>query len=146
MKYEIVWSVVKKTGDKNGKPWQITSLTLKDEQGNVTENVDTFDTVINGTTLEGEITQGQYGKNFVKAKAVAGANFKSAQTKEFMDIKAKNIAQAQDRSAWMWAKTNASTLIAGTPHTNTPELQEIADKVLTLATKIYNGEPTEPFN
>lgn len=64
------------------------------------------------------------------------------------DKKAQNIAQAQDRSAWMWAKNNASSLIANQKPSamDIRSLDEIADMVLDLATKIYNGEPTSPFN
>lgn len=145
-KFTIQWCEIKKTGEKNGKPWAITKMHLRDEHGNLTEDVDTFDAVQNGATIEGEITTGQYGKNFVKAKAVAGSNFKTQQIEKAMDKKADQIAKAQDRSAWMWAKINASTLLAQNNLAKTAGIQELADVVLELATKIYNGEPTEPFS
>ncbi len=61
-----------------------------------------------------------------------------------MDKKATNIKEAQDRSAWMWAKTNACTLL-GDRMKEWLNQDDIANEVLSLATKIYNGEPTEPF-
>lgn len=65
--------------------------------------------------------------------------------KEAQDNKARQIAQAQDRNAWMWAKNNASQLLTG--HLlNGMSADDIAHEVINLATKIYNGEPTEPFN
>lgn len=75
-----------------------------------------------------------------------GANsaFKTKLIEEAQQNKAKNIAEAQDRSAWMWAKNNASMLLQTRVNGLTED--QIANKVLDLATKIYNGEPTEPFN
>jgi len=63
------------------------------------------------------------------------------------DKKAQNIAQAQDRSAWMWAKNNASMILANQKQEalNIRDLDEIAEMVVDLATKIYNAEPTMPF-
>lgn len=95
-KYTITWCEVKKTGERNGKPWTINTMTLKDEQGVITENVDTFDTIVNGSTIEGEIIPGKYGKDFVKAKAVAGANLKTAQIEKTMERKEQSIGKFQD--------------------------------------------------
>ena len=80
--------------------------------------------------------------NFLKANAeVVSKSVEKAQ-----EVKAKNIAQAQDRSAWMWAKTNATTIITSSnlKDGETSSAEEMVDKMLALATKIYNGEP-EPF-
>lgn len=65
------------------------------------------------------------------------------ETKELMNIKKENIHQAQDRTAWMWAKNNASELIAHHPVFKNDDSNQldIAKQVLNLATKIYNGEP-----
>jgi hypothetical protein len=100
MRYTIQWSEVKKEGEKNGKPWKITTMHLRDENGNLIEGVDTFDPVMSGSTLEGEITQGQYGKNFKTAKAVAGSNFKAAQTEKLMEKKEQSISKFQDNKEW----------------------------------------------
>jgi hypothetical protein len=94
-------------------------------------------------------TTGKIALYAPRAASTGGAKsggYKSAQISEAMDKKNQNIQAAQDRSAWMWAKTNASSLIAGSKFVNDYESrQEMADAVLELATLIYNGEPTEPF-
>lgn len=79
-------------------------------------------------------------------KGAGMAAMKTAQINQAMDKKAQQIHAAQDRSAWMWAKTNASTLISNTQFVkNYENLNQVANDVVELATKIYNGEPTEPF-
>lgn len=58
----------------------------------------------------------------------------------------KNVKAAQDRTAWMYAKNNAATLLANIEARHEGgTTQEIANEVIDLATKIYNGEPTSPF-
>lgn len=99
MKYSIVWCEVKKTGEYNGKPWKITSMTLKDEAGIIIEGVDTFDTVLNGITMEGTIEEkGQY-KNFkstpVAPKTVSGTTYRAKQINDVMEKKAEYISTAQ---------------------------------------------------
>lgn len=99
MKYQITWSEVKKQGETNGKPWSISSMTLKDESGKITDKVDTFDTIVTGAFIEGEIETGKYGLNFKKSatpKQVAGANFKTAQIEKTMERKEKSISGFQD--------------------------------------------------
>lgn len=103
MKYSVTWCEVKKTGEKNGKPWTITTMTLNDENGVEIEGVDTFDTVSPGHTIEGEIIEGQYGKNFKKAptpKQVAGSNFKTQQVEKVMERKEQSISRAMDNKDW----------------------------------------------
>lgn len=98
-KYEVLWAEVKKTGEKNGKPWAIMNMTLRDPQGKDTENVTTFDTVSPGHFLEGEIETGQYGLSFKKAptpKQVAGSNFKTQQIENVMNKKNESIKTFQD--------------------------------------------------
>lgn len=147
MKYKIDWCEVKKSGSTNGRNWEIMEMTLTDEQGVKTEKVSTFDKVMPGMEIEGEITKNDKGYlNFQSKKAEAKSNFKTQQMNEVMDKKATNIKEAQDRSAWMWAKNNASTLLASRGIGSTTPASEIANMVIDLATKIYNGEPTEPFN
>ncbi len=147
MKYTITWCEVKKTGEKNGKPWKITTLTLKDEQGLVIENVDTFDEVINGETIEGVVVDGQYGKNFKMNKPSNGAkpNMERVMEKkasligEAQNVKAQNIAAAQDRSEMMWAKNNASILVAHHPAFKDLDITEIESTVVKLANQILHA-------
>lgn len=148
-KYTIEWSEVFKEGSKEGRPWKMTKMTLKDEKGGTHEDVTTFDTVVTGATIEGEIVMNGNYKNFKapqKPKNNFMANQKEKVINEAMDKKNQNIQAAQDRSAWMWAKTNASSLIASPAYMeknlSIPELEE---RVLKLATLIYNGEPQTPF-
>ena len=97
-KYQVSWIKEDTKGNTNGRDWIKYEVTLKDEQGNET-TAKTFDNLGNGTTVEGEITENQWGKNFKKApspKAVAGAKFKNAQIKETMEIKNQSIKTFQD--------------------------------------------------
>jgi len=72
---------------------------------------------------------------------------KSDMIGQAQERKEQSIARAQDRSAWMWAKTNASTLLSLMPEALKGKNSDaIADMVVTLATKIYNGEPLVPFS
>lgn len=97
MKYKIEFCVQKKTGNTNGKDWAITEMSLLDEQGVLHENISTFDSVMMGGTLEGEIVTNDKGyKNFKTAKAVAGANFKTAQIEKTMERKEQSIGKFQD--------------------------------------------------
>lgn len=147
MKYKIDWCEVKKEGETNGRKWSIMEMALTDEQGVKTEKVSTFDSVMPGQEIEGEVVKNDKGYlNFQSKKVEAKANFKTQQMNEVMDKKATNIKEAQDRSAWMWAKNNASTLLASRGIGSTTPASEIANMVIDLATKIYNGEPNEPFN
>lgn len=153
MKYTVSWIKESAKGNTNGRDWIKYEITLKDEQG-VETTCKTFDNIDNGTTVEGEITHDpKWGSSFKKAqtpKQQAGANFKSQQIEKtafaIQDKKSESIAKAQDRSAWMWAKTNASTVLANHPSLQQMPRQDIAEFILDLATKIYNGEPTEPFS
>ena len=149
--YKITWAEVKKTGNTNGRDWQIMNMTLEDADGTEIKDVSTFEKVMSGDTIEGEIVKkGQY-LNFEPKKVDNGRkpnmdrlmDKKASQIGEFQHNKATQIAEAQDRSAWMWAKTNASTLIGDSMSSASTET--IANRVLDLATKIYNGEPTVPF-
>lgn len=72
--------------------------------------------------------------------------YKTKQITEAMDTKARNIAEAQDRSAWMWSKTNAATLLAGHDSIRGVTPNGIVDIMIGMATKIYNAEPIEPFS
>lgn len=128
-----------------GKDMYKTTLMAPD---GTNETINLFDMVVEGAKLNGEIYTNDKGyRNFKSAQKAAGGAFrdnqKAAVIEKAMDKKNQNIAAAQDRSAWMWAKTNASTLLQG--QLNGLDIFEIRDKVIELATYIYNGEPTEPF-
>ncbi len=149
--FQIKWAESKKTGETNGRKWEITNMTLTDQDGKDIENVSTFEKVMTGGTIEGEIVpKGNY-LNFEPKKVDNGKkpNFdrimekKSNQIAEAQSNKASQIAEAQDRSAWMWAKNNASTLIGDSM--SSASNQTIAERILDLATKIYNGELQQPF-
>jgi len=150
MIYKIVWCEVKKKGNTNGRDWAITEMNLEDPEGNTVEKVSTFDSVQNGGTIEGTILKNDKGYlNFKKLEAPdfiknqRGGAYKEKVIGEAMEKKSQNIKEAQDRSAWMWAKTNASTLLGTSMATETND--DIAKAVIGLATKIYNGEPQVPF-
>lgn len=140
--------VEKKTSPKTGNEYFV--MKLIDEAGAAHENVSTFDPVEEGAEINGEIVQNGNFKNFKAAKAVARSNFATQQKEkgiaEAQERKARQIYEAQDRSAWMWARTSAANLIANHPAYKFFSEDKIVELVEELATKIYNMEPTEPFN
>lgn len=152
MKYKIEWfeNVTTATGKNYAK------VTLKDEQGN-DENVSIwsdfpgFNELRLGGEVEGYIkVNGQYKNLAPSSPSPRKPNMDRVMEKkanligEAQDRKERSIHAAQDRSAWMWAKTNASTLIANHIDFKFIPADQIAEQVIQLATKIYNGEPTEP--
>ncbi len=149
MKYLIVKVEEGKKAD--GSP--MYKSTLRDTDGK-DETINLFDKVGEGMSVEGEIVSveknGKTYRNFKSAQKAAGSNYAAAKKEEtitkFQDRKTQDIAKAQDRSAWMWAKNNAATLLAirGEFFANKNN-SIIAQEVIDLATKIYNAEPTEPF-
>lgn len=156
MVYIIDWSEEKTTS--TGK--QFKKVTAKDEQGNVFEgniwsDASFYAKTGPGSEVEAEIRvtpDGKY-KSLVDAKIARtqastwSRGAKTAEIKEAMEKKAEQIHAAQDRSAWMWAKTNASTLLSsGDIRMSQFSNEEILARVVDLATKIYNAEPNTPFN
>lgn len=93
-KYTIEWSELIKEGvSENGRAWKMTKMSLKDESGAMHEDVTTFDEVITGGEIEGDIImKGKY-KNFQKA-------FKKPKLEkpEFIKAKEEAIKKAQDRT------------------------------------------------
>ena len=71
---------------------------------------------------------------------------KQSQIIESQARKDESIRTAQERSEWLYAKNNASLLIANHPSFQTMDSKHIAEAVISLATKIKNGQPTEPFS
>lgn len=100
-KYTIEWVEIKKEGETNGRPWKITEMNLKDEAGVITDKVSTFDNVMAGQVIEGQITTNDKGYlNFQSKKAEAKANFKTAQTEKLMERKETSIGKFQDSKEW----------------------------------------------
>ena len=144
MKVKIDWCEHKTS--KNGKAYMTATVT--DEQ-NVKHDVSIwpdfpyFSEIKPGATVEGNITtKGQY-KNLISGSRALNPNYKTAQIEQAQERKAQSIEAAQDRSSWMWAKTNAATLIGDSMKSETNE--KIAERVIDLATKIHNGELKVPF-
>lgn len=148
MKY-ITQNVQQKTSAK-GSVYYVMSLL--DEQEVIHDKVSTFDPVIDGQELNGEIIQKGDFKNFQSARKVSGSNFASGKKDEsiakFQEKKEQSIAKAQDRAAWMYAKSNATTLIAAfmAQGHQFSGIDIMLASTEMLATKIYNAEPTEPFS
>ena len=149
MIYKIDWM------EKKSDDWIVATLlegTIKHSDVSINrtnkkgEVFPLFDNIQAGREVEGaEIWVSQTGKKYLFAlsKPRGNPNYKSNQIAKAQDNKAQQIAKAQDRSAWMWAKTNACTLYGDSMKDYGVEV--IAENILTLATKIYNGEPVEPF-
>lgn len=108
MKYKIDVCEVKKEGSTNGRNWKITEMTLIDEAGIKTEKVSTFNSVIIGQELEGEIKTNDKGYlNFIAKleapafmKQQSNTAFKTAQMEKVMDRKEQSIGKFQDTKDW----------------------------------------------
>lgn len=153
MEIKVLSSVDKQT--KFGKPMKALEVFCENEtrKVNVFSNALDFANIKQGYTINGTMEKkGDYWDiSFAGAEKRAGGAYKAVQKADIAEaqaVKAKNIAQAQDRSAWMWAKTNATTIVSS-PNLRdgeTSTAEEMVEKVIELATKIYNAEPLEPFN
>lgn len=161
MKY-IITKIERRHIDSINK--DVANCTLEDIQGNaypkqvsIWADFPKFAELVGGSEVEGEIKENAKGYASIYAPKVENGrkpNMERVMEKkagligEAQANKAKQISEAQDRSAWMWAKTNASTLLANQKPAamEIRDLDEIASMVIELATKIYNGEPTDPFN
>lgn len=154
---KIEWTENKTT--KTAKPYK--ALAVLDESGakfnvNIFSDFPDFANIIPGSVVRAKLEQnGQYWNlvSETQSKPRGGKpNFDRIIEKKQQGIadaqteKAKNISLAQDKSAWMWAKNNASSLLAADANrVNGMNQDEMSEWVISLATKIYNGEPTEPF-
>lgn len=144
MKYQV--KIIEEKQSSTGKPmWRAT---FQDPDGNE-EALNIFDKVEG--EVEGEIYTNDKGyKNFKPKSQAVKSNYMAQQKEkvinEAMDKKANQIHAAQDRSAWMWAKTSACTLIANKSYgTAVDTNEEVLENIHKLATKIYNMEPLTPF-
>lgn len=152
-KIEIGWSENKTTS--TGKEYKKVSYkTETGEQGeaSVWSDAPFYAEVAPGATIVAEIkVNGQY-KNLVgaverKTGSQSGLMAKKEQSiAQAQDRKNRAIVEAQDRSAWMWAKNNASMLVANHPSYKFLPANGIESTIEELATKIYNFEPLAPFN
>lgn len=147
---------VKEANDKEWNDKKFVEAVIVDEKGEEFK-VSFWNGELNGSdgtklaTIDGELSKNDKGYwKLSTAKKAAGGAYMTAQKAQViekaMDKKADQIAKAQDRSAWMWAKTNAATILANNTSLKSYEsVENIANVVIKLATLIYNGEPTEPF-
>jgi hypothetical protein len=161
MKYKLDWMEHKTSSSGTA----YIKATVTDEAGITTENVAVFSSfpgfneLAPGHSVEGILKEKDYqgkksyslDKEIVVRPPGARPNMDRIMDKkanlisEAQQRKEQSIAAAQDRTAWMWAKNNASELLAGT-FTSEVSNSYITECVIELATKIYNGEPTEPFS
>lgn len=160
MQYKIDWLEVKSPEwkmisitNEAGISYTDVSLNKRDKKGTEFPN---FDNLKAGDTIHGEYWEtSDKSKRYLyppRPQSTNGGPIRrqpgasAMAIKEAQETKAKNIAQAQDRAAWMWAKNNASQLLSAKTELDGISMNDIAGEVIKLATKIYNGEPTEPFN
>ena len=153
MKITIDWSETKTTS--TGKEYK--AVTFKDESGaevkaSVWSDAPFYASIAPGSEVDVEVRKSTDGKytNLVGASQprTGGAGMmamKTAQIDKAMDKKARSIHEAQDRSAWMWSKNNASMLVANNDSTKNLPLSEQIDLIVDMATNIYNSEPSKPF-
>lgn len=160
-KFKINWL------EKKNNDWIVANIL--NEQGIETKEVSinrtakngqvfpNFDTLAPGVEVDGEPWTSQAGKNYLFAPKPETSQSgrkpnmdriiekKQQGIAESQERKERSIAQAQDRSALMWAKTNASTILANRTEFASQSNEEIAYQIMDLATKIYNGDLLEPF-
>lgn len=151
MKYKVELLTNKTT--KQGKPYKET--TIKAEGGestkvNIFSEWPDFANVAPGAEIEGTLEKnGNYWNlksDLIKERKPNMDRImdkKVASIAEAQATKAKSIADAQDRSSWMWAKNNACMLIAHNPDLNKGNIDK--NLIISLATSIYNAEPLLPF-
>ncbi len=138
---------------KTDKPYKMCEVECNGEvrKVNIWSNAPDFANLKEGSIIVAKMTkEGQYWNISFENEKPRGGAYKAIQKADIAEAqqtKAKNIAEAQDRSAWMWAKTNASTILTS-PQLRDSEYSsadEMVEKLIKLATKIYNAEPLEPF-
>lgn len=140
MEYSIKWVEVKTSS--TGKQYKQAEL---EGEGKVSVWPDykDYENVQAGRSVNGVIrVKGQY-KNLVSELEKPQFIRKADDIAKAQENKATQIAAAQDRSAWMWAKNNATLLIANNDDLKNRE--NLIGLVGELATDIYNLEPHKPF-
>lgn len=154
--HTIDWCEVKKSKDGT-KEWK--EITVGGRKMSIWPDHPEYLKSAPGAVVSGDIVEKGNYINLLPTKVrtpYAGARGASqGMITKAMETKAHNIAAAQDRSAWMWAKNNATTLLSNykglyedVDFQKGKKLPDVvmADAVIRLATKIYNGEPVEPFS
>lgn len=157
--YRVDWS------EKKNNDWVLASLL--DETGNKLSEVSinrtskkgeifpNFDEIRPGAEIKGELWTSTANKNYLfpPRKKLEPPNFIKNRAMPKVDVEGhlavqqqitKNVKAAQDRTAWMWAKNNASEILS-VLYKNTNQIEFDFSQLEELATKIYNMEPTEPF-
>ena len=142
------WIIVHTTNE-NGVVTENVSINRKNQKGEVFPG---FDDIAPGSTIEGEPWTSSTGKHYIfapKPQTNKKPNMDRIIEKKQQGIaesqarKEQSIAQAQDRTAWMWAKNNAAMLVAH--HDVYKNNNDIIGTIESLATEIYNMEPQRPF-
>lgn len=167
-KFKINW-LEKKSPDwavatllnEDGIETKDVSINKTSKKGDIFPN---FDTLAPGMDIEGEPWASTSGKVYLfppkpKLEPPTDPMFqkkkpnmerimekKDTLIAQSQERKSKSIEEAQDRSAWMWAKTNASTLIANSNLYKDYPADKLFIVIEELATQIYNSEPLVPFN
>jgi len=153
MKFTVDWAENKTA--KTGKPYK--SLTIKGDDGkpvnvNIFSDWPDFANIAPGSQIDGELEQnGKYiniKSNAIKERKPSMDRLmdkKVASIAEFQASKSQSISQAQDRTALMWAKNNASELVAHHPvYKNLKDEVEVEMAIEALASKILHMDLT-PF-
>lgn len=137
--------VAKKTGAKNGKPWTISEVTLTDGR-----KVDTFDSFVNGETVNVDITPNakpEYNANMKKAKSAGqqnAGNFANAQAAN----NAIDFNKEKDQRISMLSCIASSCTYYAQREADETKVMNFARKLFTLALKRDGtGIPTDdlPF-
>lgn len=150
MRYSVDWVTLVQEGTGKNGPWKKFKMNLTDEAGKKINDVITFQNVMAGHELEGEVIENSTYKNleFKPVKKLEKPNFikKEETMREMQANKARSITEAQDRNMWMWAKYGACELVAGNDLYKNRPYQEQLELINDMATHIYNQEPSTPFN
>lgn len=138
--------IAKKTGAKNGKPWTISEVTLSDGR-----KVDSFDSFVNGETVDVEIIPNanpQYNATMKKAKSAGqahAANFKNAEVAnkaiDYNNTKDLRITMLSCISSAATFYAERSTSLSGSPLKHS-DILELASAFFNHATQ---EKDTLPF-
>ncbi len=140
------WKVATVT-DESGKTFQEVSINKTNKKGEPFPN---FDGIMSGATIEANFWTSSAGKNYLFAPDKQNATGKKPNMERVMekkasmigeaqDKKAQNVSAAQDRNEIMWAKNNASMIIAHHPAFQNLEINEIEQTIINLADRILNA-------
>lgn len=141
--------------DDNGSALTSVSINKVNKKG---EQFPGFDQIAEGGEVAGEHWVSQAGKNYLFEPKPEGQKSggrpnmdrimekKSDMIHAAQDTKAENIAKAQERTSWMWAKYQACELYNHDRIGSKLDSEDQAlEKIHDFATKIYLLEPGAPF-